>query len=81
MPKHPLAEVFGFTTRDFSPDFEIASNLQGDFIMTYDDTDEVRKLARKHNFDVENIPMKNTHHTKMNELCIGRNLEWLRAAL
>ncbi|MBV9615489.1 MAG: DNA adenine methylase [Ktedonobacteraceae bacterium] len=61
--------------------FEIASSLRCDFLMTYDDTDEVRALAKAHNFDVQLVPMKNTHHTKMNELCIGRNLEWLRPAL
>jgi len=49
--------------------------------MTYDDTDEVRALAKEHNFDVQTIPMKNTHHAKMNELCISPNLEWLRPAL
>ena len=61
--------------------FEIADNLQGDFLMTYDDTDEVRALAKEHMFDVQTVPMKNTHHAKMNELCIGPNLEWLRPAL
>ena len=61
--------------------FEHASNLQGDFLMTYDDTDGVRTLAKEHNFDVQIVPMKNTHHARMNELCIGPNLEWLRAAL
>ncbi|MBA2391785.1 MAG: DNA adenine methylase [Ktedonobacteraceae bacterium] len=61
--------------------FEIADKLQGDFLMTYDDTDEIRALAKAHNFDVQTVPMKNTHHAKMNELCIGPNLEWLRPAL
>ncbi len=61
--------------------FEITESLQGDFLMTYDDTDEVRTLAKEHNFDSQVVPMKNTHHTKMHELCIGPNLEWLRRAL
>jgi DNA adenine methylase len=61
--------------------FELVSNLRGDFLMTYDDTDEVRTLAKEHNFDVQVVPMKNTHHAKMHELCISPNLEWLRTAL
>ncbi len=61
--------------------FEIVGSLQGDFLMTYDDTNEVRTLAKEHDFDVQVVPMKNTHHAKMNELCIGPNLEWLRPAL
>jgi DNA adenine methylase len=60
--------------------FEIASKLQGDFLMIYDDADGVRSLARRYGFDTQIVPMKNTHHAKMTELLIGRNLEWLRDA-
>jgi DNA adenine methylase len=60
--------------------FEIASKLRGDFLMTYDDADGVRSLARRYGFDTQIVPMKNTHHAKMTELLIGRNLEWLRDA-
>ncbi len=57
--------------------FEIAESLKGDFLMTYDDADEVKHLARKHGFQMRLIPMKNTHHTQMFELIIGKNLSWL----
>lgn len=46
--------------------------------MTYDDADEVRQLARRHDLDTALVPMKNTHHAEMNELLIGRNLDWAR---
>jgi DNA adenine methylase len=59
--------------------FEIVSRLRGDFLMTYDDADGVRSLAHQYSFDMQVVPMKNTHHTKMTELLIGRNLEWLRS--
>ena len=58
--------------------FRIAANVNGDFLMTYDDTDSVRELARQHGFDTELVAMKNTHHTKMTELLIGRDLNWAR---
>lgn len=58
--------------------FDIVSGLAGDFLMTYDNAPEVALLARQHEFDVETIPMTNTHHAKMTELLIGRNLDWLR---
>lgn len=58
--------------------FKLASVIAGDFLMTYDDADGVRELARKHNFDTELVPMKNTHHAEMKELLIGRDLDWLR---
>lgn len=58
--------------------FRIASALSGDFLMTYDEAEGVRKLARRHCFDLHATAMKNTHHTRMNELLIGRNLNWAR---
>lgn len=58
--------------------FDVACTLKGDFLMTYDDAEEVRLLARSRGFDTQAIAMKNTHHAKMNELLIGRNLDWIR---
>ena len=46
--------------------------------MTYDDTEEVRALARQFHFDLACVPMKNTHHTELSELLIGPNLAWLQ---
>jgi DNA adenine methylase len=48
--------------------------------MTYDDDDVVETMALQHGFAVARIPMKNTHHAKMYELLIGRNLSWLPPA-
>ncbi|MFQ5717735.1 MAG: DNA adenine methylase, partial [Nitrospinales bacterium] len=58
--------------------FELTKQLTGDFLMTYDDTEEIRLLARKHRFDTESILMRSTHHIKKTELLIGNNLGWLR---
>jgi DNA adenine methylase len=46
--------------------------------MTYDEAEGVRDLAKTHGFDMQIIAMKNTHHTMMNELLVGRNLDWIR---
>ncbi len=59
--------------------FEVTARLSGEFLMTYDDTEPVRSLARRFRFDTKTVPMKNTHHTVMNELLIGRDLGWLHA--
>jgi DNA adenine methylase len=58
--------------------FNLIGSIAGNFLITYDDTDEVRNLALKCNFDVELVSMKNRHHTKMRELVIGRDLSWIR---
>ena len=56
--------------------FALCQRLKGDFLMTYDNADEVRILAQKHGFETKAIPMKNTHHAELNELLIGKNLTW-----
>jgi DNA adenine methylase len=60
--------------------FKVCESLRGDFIMTYDMADEVKNLARKHGFEMKPIAMKNTHHTEMTELVIGRDLAWMSDA-
>lgn len=57
--------------------FRVASTLRGDFLMTYDDAEPIRELARRFSFETKTIPMKNTHHEIMLELLVGRNLSWL----
>jgi len=51
--------------------------VAGDFLMTYDDADEIRTLAMEHGFQMRPVPMKNTHHAKKMELLIGRDLGWV----
>lgn len=58
--------------------FAAAKTIQGDFLMTYDNADEIRELAREFGFATALIPMKNTHHEIMNELLVGKDLGWLR---
>ena len=57
--------------------FTLCESLRGDFLMTYDNADEVRTLAERHGFETKAVPMKNTHHAEMAELLIGRNLDWV----
>jgi DNA adenine methylase len=58
--------------------FDLMSNVKGDFLMTYDAAEEVRDLARKHNFETRLVSMTNTHNTTMAELVVGRDLGWVR---
>lgn len=57
--------------------FDLMSKTKGDFLMTYDDADEVRELALKHRFETRLVAMTNTHNTTMTELLIGRDLTWM----
>jgi DNA adenine methylase len=57
--------------------FTICETLNGDFLMTYDNAEEVKKMSRRHGFQMRLIPMTNTHHATMEELVIGRDLSWM----
>jgi DNA adenine methylase len=57
--------------------FGLASRLQGDFLMTYDNDGEAQELANRHKLNMNLIAMKNTHHARKTELLIGQDLSWL----
>ena len=57
--------------------FAQMQRVRGDFLMSYDNTAEVRELAARFGFVTRPIAMKNTHHEEMTELLIGRDLSWL----
>ena len=58
--------------------FTVASKVAGDFLMTYDNAEDLVKMSDDHGFQSRTIAMKNTHHAVMNELLIGRDLKWVR---
>lgn len=58
--------------------FKRCAAIAGDFLMTYDDTEEVRALAKAQGFDTATIPMKSRQHTLKSELLIGKDLAWVK---
>ena len=57
--------------------FELASQMQGRFLLTYDNTDEVRNLADCFGLPYQTIPMQTTHLITKEELLISDNFDWL----
>jgi len=57
--------------------FAMCESFVGDFLMTYDDVQEVKGLVHKHAFHMRSIPMKSSQHATMWEVVIGRDLSWL----
>ena len=57
--------------------FTVCESLKGDFLITYDNAEEVKRMARNHGFQMRLIPMTNTHHATMEELVIGKDLSWM----
>ncbi|MFY9311173.1 MAG: DNA adenine methylase [Bacteroidia bacterium] len=56
--------------------FQLTAKLKGKFMLTYDDTREIRQLADKYDLQYRTIPMKTTHHLKKNEIIISDNFIW-----
>ena len=45
--------------------------------MTYDISIEIEMLAKQYDFEIKEIPMKNTHNIQMKEYMISKNFEWI----
>lgn len=56
--------------------FYLTSSLKGKYMLTYDDTAEIRHLAYNYNLDFRTTPMKTTHHLEKNEIIISDNFTW-----
>jgi DNA adenine methylase len=56
--------------------FKLLCRVKGDVLMTYDDTPEIRGLAKKYGFQVRLISMRTSHHKKKRELMIAKDFKW-----
>jgi DNA adenine methylase len=68
------SRLYTYSELDHTQLFRIVSTLTGDFLMTYSDDEPVLELARQYDFKTKTVAMKSTHHTKITELLISRNL-------
>ena len=69
--------LYKYCDLDHGSLFDYCCKLKGDFIMTYDNAEEVKNMASRRGLAVKPIAMRNTHHAEMTELVIGRNLDWM----
>jgi DNA adenine methylase len=56
--------------------FRIVAKLRGKFMLTYDDTHEIRQLAEKYNLRYKTTSMKSTLHYEKSEVIISDNFSW-----
>ncbi len=68
--KRAGSRLYKFFKLDHEALFDIASSVQGDFMMTYDNAESVRNMAEGHGFLISTVPMKGTHHNEVFELLI-----------
>ena len=74
------ARLYKYFDIDHEKLFNLCKILTGDFVLTYDNAEEVKYLVRKFGFEMRPIAMKSTHHAKMTELVIGKDLSWMNRA-
>jgi DNA adenine methylase len=68
--------LYTFYDIDHERLFALVKQLKGRFMLTYDDTDEIRALANQYNLKYKTIPMKTTHHSQKNEIIITDHIGW-----
>ena len=59
--------------------FRVLEGVRGSFLVTYDYSEEVRRLAEEFGFQWRWVRMKNTHHAEMKELLIAKQFDWFDA--
>ena len=72
------ARLYRHYQLDHNELFNLFTKSKSDFLFTYDDNLEVRELANKRKFKSTLMAMKNSHHAKMTELLISKDLSWLQ---
>jgi DNA adenine methylase len=70
--KRAGSRLYTHTDLDHSHLFALMASVSGRVMLTYDEAPEVRALAMLHGFQINAVPMKNTHHKIMNELVITK---------
>jgi DNA adenine methylase len=70
--------LYKYSEVDHERLFQLASMIKGNCLITYDNAEEIKRLASKYRFQFAEIPMKGTHLLEKTELLISRNLNWLR---
>ncbi len=70
--KNAGSRLYSCNSIDHAKLFAAMSEIKGKFMLTYDDSADVRSLAERHGFAVNMVPMKSTHHTVHYELLITK---------
>lgn len=78
--KRAGTRLYTHYTLDHERLFQIVSALKSPWLMTYDHDPIIIALAEKHGFVTRPIAMKNTHHARMTELLVSRDLSWAAEA-
>ncbi len=68
--------LYTYSDIDNASLFDLVSKAQGPFLMTYDETEEIKSLARTYSFQTARVVMMGRLNIKKRELLISRDLNW-----
>jgi DNA adenine methylase len=79
-PPYALAgqRLYSFADLDHRRLFELVSRVSCRVLMTYEDSSEVRALAREFGFRIRKVKMLSRQNVAKTELLIAKDFEWLR---
>lgn len=69
--------LYRYSELDHTALFDLVADLDNRFLMTYDDSPEIRVLAHAHGFQVHPVRIRNKRNELATELFICRELGWL----
>ncbi|MDR2361557.1 MAG: DNA adenine methylase, partial [Prevotellaceae bacterium] len=77
-PPYTIAgkRLYNHSNIDHERLFALTAKLKGKFMLTYDNTVEIQKLAELYHLPYKMIPMKTTHHLEKMEIIISDNFSW-----
>lgn len=70
--KRAGSRLYAHNNLDHERLFSLLAKSEVNFLMTYDCAPEILALVRRHQFEVVQVLMKNTHHNRVPELVITR---------
>ena len=76
--KRAGSRLYSHFSIDHEKLFSLLKQTNSDFLLTYDNDEDVKNLAKEHGFEFVEIAMQNTHLAKMSELLINRDLGWAK---
>lgn len=78
-PPYPFAgkRLYRLFDIDHRELFSRLASVRGPFLATYDQSQEIQKLAEEFSFATRLVPMKSTHHARKFEMIISRDVDFL----
>lgn len=76
--KRAGVRLYQYNEIDHNALFAAMETIKGQFMATYDNAEMIHNLAAQHRLDTATVTMKNTHHERLTELVIGRDLNWVQ---